>query len=232
MPLGTRSSTGWGPQNSYGYGGQLTRDQTRGVFGQVMGLVTVTFGFLALGAYVGRNLVGGTGIVFFLLGFACIFGLQFATARGRDQLAIALLFGMGLFLGLAIAPVLVYYASADPGAVYEAAGATAGFTAILGSWGYATRRDLSRYYRAFFWALIGLIVFGLIAMFIAIPGANIIYCVLGLVIFGGLTAFDFQRLRNAKGMGSAVPIAASIFLDIFNVFLLFLSLFGGGGSRR
>jgi len=33
-------------------------------------------------------------------------------------------------------------------------------------------------------------------------------------------------------MGSAVPIAASIFLDVFNIFLFFLSLFGGGGSRR
>ena len=27
-----------------------------------------------------------------------------------------------------------------------------------------------------------------------------------------------------------MPIAASIFLDIFNVFLFFLTLFGGGGS--
>jgi FtsH-binding integral membrane protein len=33
-------------------------------------------------------------------------------------------------------------------------------------------------------------------------------------------------------MYAAVPIAASIFLDIFNVFLFFLSLFGGGNNRR
>lgn len=234
MLLGTRTypgRSGYGPGNGYGYGGQLTRDQTRGVFGQVMGLVALTFGCLALGAYVGRNLVGGTGIVFFLLAFACIFGLNIATSRGHEQLAIALLFGMGLLLGLGLGPVLASYASADPGAVYEAAGATAGFTALLGSYGYATRRDLSVYYRAFFFALIGLLVFGLIAMFVAIPHANVIYSVLGLVIFGGLTAFDFQRLRRA-GIASSVPIAASIFLDIFNVFLFFLSLFGGGGSRR
>ena len=209
----------------------LTRDQTRGVFGQVMGLVALTFGCTALGAYIGRNLSGGTGIVFFLVGFACIFGLQAATSRGHEQLAIGLLFGLGLCLGLAIGPVLAVYASADPGAVYQAAACTAGFTAILGAYGYATRRDLSRYYRAFFWALIALLVFGLIATFIAIPHANVIYSVLGLVIFGGFTAFDFQRLSKAN-IGSSVPIAASIFLDIFNVFLLFLSLFGGGGSRR
>ena len=48
----------------------------------------------------------------------------------------------------------------------------------------------------------------------------------GLAIFGAFTIFDFNRLRRANPAG-AVPIAASIFLDIFNVFLLFLQLFGG-----
>ncbi len=230
MPLGTRTYRN-GPQSSYGYGGQLTRDQTRGVFGQVMGLVAVTVGFLALGAFVGRNMNGGPSFLFFFLGLGCVFGLNYAAARGREQLAIALLFGMGLFLGLFIAPVLDYYAKADPGVVYQAAGCTAGFTAAMGAFGYATRRDLSVYLRGFFWALIALIVFGLIAAFVSIPGSNIIYCVLGLGIFAFFTAFDFQRLRNSN-MVSTVPIAAAIFLDIFNVFLLFLSLFGGGGRRN
>jgi FtsH-binding integral membrane protein len=231
MPLGTRTYRG-GPQTGgYGYGGTLTRDQTRGVFGQVMGLVALTFGFAALGAYVGRNLAGGSGFLFFLLGIGCIFGLNVATSRGREQLAIALLFGLGLFLGLFIAPVIDAYTSTNAGVVYQAAGATAGFVAALGAFGYATRRDLSVYYRAFFWALIALIVFGLITLFVTVPGSNIIYCVLALGIFAFFTAFDFQRLRNAN-MTMSVPIAASIFLDVFNVFLLFLSLFGGGGTRR
>ena len=232
MSFGTRSTQGYGPGNRYGYGGQqLTRDQSRGVFGQVMGLVALTFGVLGLGAYIARNLTGGGTFVFFLLAFGCVFGLNIANSRGREQLAIALLLGMGLFLGLGLGPVLAYYASADPGAVYQAAGCTAGFTAVMGCWGYATRRDLSAYARTAFWALLALIVFGIIATFVAIPGGNIIYCVLGLVIFAFFTAFDFQRLRSAD-MTMTVPIAASIFLDIFNVFLFFLSLFGGGGNRR
>ena len=41
------------------------------------------------------------------------------------------------------------------------------------------------------------------------------------MIFGGFTIVDFNRLRRA-GADGAVLIAASIFLDIFNVFLLFL----------
>jgi FtsH-binding integral membrane protein len=69
-------------------------------------------------------------------------------------------------------------------------------------------------------------VFGIVGLLVAIPSGNIIYCVLGLVIFGGFTIFDFNRLRRTE-MASAVPIAASIFLDIFNVFLLLLRLFGG-----
>ena len=208
----------------------LTQDQTRGVFGQVMGLVALTVGFTALGAYIGRNLTGGTGILFFVVSFACVFGLQFASARGREQLAIALLFGLGLFIGLAVAPVINYYAHAEPNALYQAAGATALFTGGLGAVGYAIRRDLSSWARTLFWALVALIVFGLITLFVAIPGANIIYCVLGLVVFGAFTVFDFNRLRRTT-MAGAVPIAASIFLDIFNVFLLFLSLFGGGSRR-
>jgi FtsH-binding integral membrane protein len=216
---------------AYGRGAPLTGDRTRTVFGQVMGLVALTCGCAALGAYIGRNMTGGGGIAFFIGAFACIFGLQWATRRGREQLAIGLLFGLGLLLGLAVAPVVDYYAKANPSIVYQAVGATGGFVGLLGAAGYATRRDLSVYYRFFFFALIALIVFGLVALFVSIPHSNVIYAVLGLVIFGGFTVLDFNRLARTN-MNMAVPIAASIFLDIFNVFLFFLSLFGGGGNRR
>ena len=209
----------------YAPGGALAREDTRTVFGQVMGLVALTVGCTALGAYVGRNLSGGTGLLFFIGAFACIFGLNIAASRGREQLAIGLLFGLGLCLGLAVAPVIAYYGHADPAALWQAAGATGAFVAALGAIGYATRRDLSVYARMLFWALVALIVFGIAAIFVSIPHANIIYCVLGLVIFGGFTIVDFNRLRRAN-MASAVPIAAGIFLDIFNIFLIMLRLFG------
>ena len=47
----------------------------------------------------------------------------------------------------------------------------------------------------------------------------------GLVIFAGLTMFDFQRLRRSTDLDSPSMIAASIFLDPLNVFELFLQLF-------
>ncbi len=209
--------------------GAVSRDRSRAVFGQVMGLVALTVGATALGAYVGRNLQSG-GFIMFIGAFGCVIGLNFATKRGHEQLAITLLFGLGLLLGLFVGPVLHYYAKAEPAALWQAAGTTALFCGALGAYGYATRRDFSVMARALFWALIALIVFGLIAPFVAIPGANIIYCVAGLVIFGGFTVLDFNRLAKANPE-SAVPLAAGIFLDIFNVFLFLLSLFGGGGRR-
>jgi len=204
----------------------VAHDQARAVFGQVMGLVAATLGFLALGAYVGRDLSGGIGILFFIAGFACVFGLSAASARGQDQLSTGLLFGLGLLLGLALGPVLNTYAQADPSALWQAAAATGAFIAALGAIGYATRRDLSTWARTLFWALLGLIVFGIVAIFASIPHANVIYAVAGLAIFGAYTVFDFNRLRRA-GTDNAVPLAASIFLDVLNVFLFMLQLFGG-----
>jgi FtsH-binding integral membrane protein len=207
-------------------GRPTARDQARALLGQVMGLVAVTVGFAALGAYLGRDLSGATGLVLFIAAFACIIGLNIAAAKGREQLAIGLLFGVGLLLGLAVAPLIADYASADPSALWQAAGATAGFVAACGAYGYATRRDLSSWARTLFWALLGLIGFGIVTIFVSIPNGNIIYAVAGLGIFGAFTIFDFNRLRRASA-DSAVAIAASIFLDIFNVFLLLLQLFGG-----
>ncbi|HEY6758437.1 MAG TPA: Bax inhibitor-1 family protein [Baekduia sp.] len=203
---------------------------THGLFGQVMGLVAVTIGFTALGAYVGRDLSGGWGIAAFVGALVCLIALNGASRRS-EPLALTLLFAVGLLLGLVLGPGLAAYVSADPAAVWQAAGATALFIAALGSYGWATDRDLSGLARGLFWALLALIAFGIVALFVAIPGANVIYAVLGLVIFGGFTAFDFQRLRRA-GMDAAVPIAASIFLDVLNVFQFFLLLFGGGGGSR
>jgi FtsH-binding integral membrane protein len=41
------------------------------------------------------------------------------------------------------------------------------------------------------------------------------------------SAFDFQSRRHSQDLRTAPLLAASIFLDILNVFLLLLSLCGG-----
>jgi modulator of FtsH protease len=207
-------------------GGAVARDGSHELLGQVMGLVALTVGCTALGAYLGRDLSGGVGLLLFIGAFACIFGLNAAASRGNEQLAVGLLFGLGLLLGLAVAPVITVYANGDPAALWQAAGATALLVAGCGTYGYATRRDLSSWARTLFWALLALIAFGIVAIFVSIPGANVIYAIAGLGIFGAFTIVDFNRLRRT-GDDGGVLIASSVFLDIFNVFLLALDLFGG-----
>jgi len=157
------------------------------VFGQTMGLVAATLGFLTLGAYLGRHLGGGVSILCCVIGFFCLVGLNYV--RGAGGAAAALMFATGLFLGLGLAGGLDAFASAGPDAVWQSAAAT--------------------------------------ALFVSMPAGNVIYAGLGLVIFGGYTVLDFNRLRQSGG-GDAPSIAAGIFLDVLNVFTFFLQLFGRG----
>ena len=145
--------------------GPAARDQAHALFAQTMGYVVATAALFALGAWLGRDLTGGVGIVAFIAGF--------------------------------------------------------------GAAGYATRRDLTAIARACFWALVALIVFGIVLIFVHIPDGALVYSVLGLVIFAGFVMFDFQRLRANTDTAAAPLLAASIFLDVLNVFLFFLQIFSG-----
>jgi FtsH-binding integral membrane protein len=202
----------------------VARDEARTLFGQTMGLVAVTAGLFALGAYLGRDLSNGWGFGAYIASFGLLLGLNFAAARS-EQLAIGLLFGFGFLIGLGTAPTIAHYASTNPQSVWEAGGATALFIAGFGVTGYATRRDLSGVARISFWALLALIAFGIVTIFVQIPHGALIYSIAGLVIFAVFTMFDFQRLRRAQDIRAAPLLAASIFLDVLNVFLLLLSLF-------
>jgi FtsH-binding integral membrane protein len=207
--------------------GTSARAQAHALFSQTMAYVAATAGLFALGAWLGRNLTGGVGIVAFIAAFACLIGMRFA-ARRSAQLTVGLLAAFGLLIGLAVAPTVAYYGSMDPRALWQAGGATALFIAGFGAAGYATRRDLTAIARVSFWALLALIVAGIVLIFVHIPGSGLVYSVLGLVIFAGFTMFDFQRLRRNTDDAAAPLLAASIFLDVLNVFLFFLEIFSGG----
>ena len=207
--------------------GSLERGQAHTLFAQTMGYVAATAGLFALGAWLGRTLSGGVGIAAFIAAFAVLIGMRFA-ARRSVELTVGLLAAFGLLIGLAVAPTIAYYASVDPRALWQAGGATALFTAGFGAAGYATRRDLTAIVRVCFWALLALLVAGVVLIFVHIPHAQLAYSALGLVIFAGFTMFDFQRLRTNADVTAAPLLAASIFLDVLNVFLFFLEIFSGG----
>jgi len=206
------------------YAGTTSRAQVHTLFARTMGYVAATTALFALGAWLGRDLTGAVGIIAFIAAFACLIGMRFA-ARTSMQLTVGLLGAFGLLIGLAVAPTVAYYGSMDPQALWQAGGATALFIAGFGAAGYATRRDLAPVARVSFWALVALILFGIVLIFVNIPGGDLAYSALGLVIFAGFTLFDFQRARTNTDVRSAPLLAASIFLDILNVFLFFLQIF-------
>jgi modulator of FtsH protease len=204
---------------------QPGRASTASLFGRVMWLVAATVATATLGVYIARSWGGGGWFLFWLLAIGCLFGLNAANARGNTSLAMGLLLLFGLLVGFSVSATVNYYAATDPTAVRQAFGATALFIGGLGSVGYAVRRDLSFLYRLAFWALLALIIAGFVLLFVHIPAAYTAWTIIGLAVFGLYTVLDFNRLRRA-GQDQAIPIAASIFLDVLNVFLLFLQLFG------
>jgi FtsH-binding integral membrane protein len=210
--------------SSGGYAASLAPVRTQTLFGRVMALVAITVAFATLGAYLGRNLGGADWFIAWLLAIGCLVGLNVANARGHEGPALALLFGFGLLMGVSIATTINYYSTTDPTAVRQALGATTLFVGGLGAGGYATRRDLSFLYRTAFWLLVLLIIGGIVLIFVHIPALYTVYAIAGLGIFGLYTVIDFNRLRRA-GSNEAIPLAAGIFLDVLNIFLLFLRLF-------
>jgi modulator of FtsH protease len=189
-----------------------------------MALVALTVGFATLGVWAGRNTGGAGWFIAWLLALGCLIGLNVANARGNRTLALVLLFAFGLLIGASVATTINYYSATDPAAVRQAFGATALFVGGLGAGGYAVRRDLSFLYRIAFWLLVALIAAGIVLIFVRIPSVYTAWSLVGLAVFGLYTVLDFNRLRRA-GTDEAIPLAAGIFLDVLNVFLLFLRLF-------
>jgi modulator of FtsH protease len=203
-----------------------SRDAAGGIIGRTMTLVALTAAAFAAGAYLGRDAPGGWAVLAFLASFATLVALN-AAVRSSAGAAMGLLLLFGLFLGLGSAATIGYYAHSDPQAVWEAGLATALFIAGFGAAGYATKRDLSGLARTLLWALVALIAFGIVLVFVQIPGGALVYSIPGLVVFAGFVLLDFQRLRNNGDTSTAAQLAASIFLDLLNVFTLFLPFFGG-----
>jgi uncharacterized protein len=205
--------------------GRPARIGTSTLFGRVMGLVAITVLCATAGVYVARDWGGAWWFVAWLLALGCLLGLNAANARGNTGAAILLLLAFGALTGASVASTINYYAETDPQAVRQAFGATALFVGVLGAGGYAIRRDLSFLYRFAFFALLALLVAGIVLIFVQIPVAYTLYSFFGLAVFGLYVVIDFNRLRRG-GAHEAIPLAAGIFLDVLNIFLFFLRIFG------
>jgi hypothetical protein len=119
---------------------------------------------------------------------------------------------------------------------------TAGTFAAMSIYGYTTRADLSRFGSFLFMGLIGIIIAGLVNMFIGSSALQFAISVIGVVVFTGLTAFDTQRIKAtyvqyayADGVDAAgkrsVYDALSLYLNFINLFMLLLQLLGNRNSN-
>jgi 4-hydroxybenzoate polyprenyltransferase len=82
--------------------GTAARGQAHALFAPTMGYVAVTAALFAAGAWLGRDLTGGVGIVAFIAASAVLFGMRSRPAP--PQLAVGLLAAFGLLIGLAVTP--------------------------------------------------------------------------------------------------------------------------------
>ncbi len=100
--------------------------------------------------------------------------------------------------------------------------------------GATTKRNLSGMAQALYAALFGVMIAGLVNMFLQSSGMSFIMSIVSVLVFSGLIAYDNQRIRHVfeqtggnVGQGWVVSMALSLYLDFINLFLNLLRIFGG-----
>ena len=196
-----------------------------------MGLLGFACLFTAGGAVIGQALGPGAFLLSIIGSFGTVIALQFL--RDRAPLNLALLYGFATFEGMALGLILsTYVAQGLGGVVLNAAATTAAVTLAAGAYGYTTKRDLTGLGGILFVGLIGVIVASLVGIFVQLPLLYIGISAVAAVLFTGFLVFDLNRVANSRGAteGQAILLAVSVYLDIFNLFLALLRLFGFAGS--
>jgi uncharacterized protein len=119
---------------------------------------------------------------------------------------------------------------------------TAATFAGMSIYGYTTKADLSRFGSFLFMGLIGIIIAGLVNMFLQSSALQFAISIIGVLVFVGLTAFDTQRIKAtyvqfayADGVDAAakrsVYDALSLYLNFINLFMLLLQIMGNRSNN-
>ena len=114
---------------------------------------------------------------------------------------------------------------------------TAGMYAGVSLFGYTTKADLTRMGSFLMMGLIGLIIAGIVNIFLASSALQFAISVIGVLVFLGLTAYDTQRIKAdylehsyAEGTDEAgkrsVMDALGLYLNFINLFQFLLQLVG------
>jgi FtsH-binding integral membrane protein len=133
-------------------------------------------------------------------------------------------------MGLSLSMIFAVYTSAS--IAQALIGTTVSFGALAG-WGYFTKRDISGWGPFLFAGVIGLLVVGIINVFVASTALQMALNVLTILIFLGLTAYDMNRIRDMFWSASESEVgrmqwfaALSLYINFINIFVSLLQLIG------
>ena len=219
-----------------GYDAGLRAHMQR-VFNYMAGGLTIT-GFLAwLVANTSLGVMIWSSPLRWLVVLAPLAFVMFMQIRLQQLSAAALrgiFFAYSAAMGLSLSILFLYYTNASISRAFFITAATFG---VMSLWGYTTKKDLTGLGGFLMMGVIGLMIAGVVNIFLHSPMLYWVTSVIGVFIFTGLTAWDTQRIKEMynAGWGSeandkmAVFGALRLYLDFVNAFQFLLQL---TGSRR
>ncbi len=206
----------------------------------VAGVLTrMTAGVIATLALAG--IVNALGLVPVLFGSALGYVIIFAPLvmslylawRGdsmSESTIQAWFFAFAAVMGLSLSMIFSIFTTAS--IVQALVGTSVSFAALAG-WGYFTKRDISGWGPFLFAGVIGLIVAGVVNIFVASTALQMTLNVLTILNFLGLTAYDMNRIRDMFWSATSYEIgrlqwfaALSLYINFINIFVSMLQLFG------
>jgi FtsH-binding integral membrane protein len=145
--------------------------------------------------------------------------------------ALTLFMVFAAVLGLAWSSLFVVYTGQSIVRVFFISAAAFG---ALSLYGYTTQRDLSPIGSFLMMGLIGIIIAGVVNLFLQNNTMQFVISAAGVLIFAGLTAWDTQKIKEMYDpqedgtivSRKAVMGALSLYLDFINLFILLLRFLG------
>lgn len=192
---------------------------------KVMCLLSLSVACGGVGAYLGRNiqsLIATIGL--FAL---AIVGMFVVRAAGGGYIAVGLLMGWSAVFGAMSGPLISYaIAEEGPGIVIQSLTGTTAIMIVTGIVAMASGINFSALGPILLIGVLGLIVVGLVGMFVRFSRTvNIVYSGLGVLIFSGLFLFKFFSLSKSQNTWeAAVGHAMSIYITFVNLFTSLLQL--------
>jgi FtsH-binding integral membrane protein len=190
----------------------------------------VAYGAVASGFY---QTIYGTPLVYVVIfaPFAFVLALSFGINRMSLGAAQLTFWGFAAVMGLSLASIFLIYTHTSIARVFFI---TAGTFAGMSLYGYTTQRDLTGIGSFLIMGLWGIVIAGVVNLFLASSALYFATSVIGVFIFVGLTAYDTQRIKetyfesdgNVLAGKKAIMGALSLYLDFINLFLLLLRFFG------